>query len=63
EHYEVSMHYAGELFAHWKGSPYRLAHQSQIFAAVLDPALRAHILTHGLEPSFISSLPRESTNC
>lgn len=62
EHYEASMHYAGELFTRWKGSPYRLAHQSQLFAAVLDPALRAHVLTHGLEPSFTNSSPGESAN-
>jgi hypothetical protein len=59
EHYEVSMHYAGELFAHWQGSPYRLAHQPQIFAGVIDPAVCDYILTHGLDPLFIGPLHSE----
>src|SRR5215203_742040 len=40
-HYEASMHYTGELIGYWKGSPYRLAHQPQIFAAIFEPNVRA----------------------
>jgi hypothetical protein len=53
EHYEVSMHYASQLFANWKGSPYRLAHQPQIFAAAFDPTVRADLLQNGLDPMFV----------
>jgi hypothetical protein len=51
-HYEASMQYTGELIGYWKGSPYRLAHQPQIFAAVFDPVVRADLLQHGLDPLF-----------
>ncbi len=51
-HYEASMHYTGELIGKWKGSPYRLAHQPQIFAAIFDPCVRADLLQYGLDPLF-----------
>lgn len=62
EHYEVSMQYTGELFGHWRGSAYQLAHQPQLFAGIFDPALRASILTHGLDPFFRDSYRSEDNN-
>jgi hypothetical protein len=52
KHYEDSMHYTGELIGYWKGSPYRLAHQPQIFAAVFDQNARTDLLQYGLDPLF-----------
>lgn len=51
-HYQASMHYTGQLIGYWKGSPYRLAHQPQIFAAVFDTGVRDDLLRHGLDPMF-----------
>ena len=51
-HYEESMYYTGSLISSWKGSPYRLAHQPQIFAAIFEPAVRADLFEHGLDPLF-----------
>jgi hypothetical protein len=53
KHYEESMHYTGELIGYWKGSPYRLAHQPQIMAAVFDAEVRADLLQHGPDPFFV----------
>jgi hypothetical protein len=61
EHYEASMHYAGELFTKWKGSPYRLAHQPQIFAGIFDVEVRADLLRHGLNPLFPTEPPATPT--
>ena len=55
-HYEASMQYTGELIGYWKGSPYRLAHQPQIFTAVFNPEVRADLLQHGLDPLFAHKL-------
>lgn len=52
KHYEVSMHYTGELIGTWKGSPYRLAHRPQILAAIFDATVRADLFQHGLDPMF-----------
>jgi hypothetical protein len=52
KHYIASMHYTGKLIGYWKGSPYRLAHQPQIFAAIFDHSVRADLLQHGLDPRF-----------
>ncbi len=52
ERYAASMHYTGTLIGYWKGSPYRLAHQPQIFAAVFNLEVRADLLNHGLDPHF-----------
>jgi hypothetical protein len=51
-HYATSMHYTGELIGKWKGSPYRLAHQPQIMAAVFDATVRADLLQNGLDPFY-----------
>jgi hypothetical protein len=55
-HYVASMHYTGELIGKWKGSPHRLAHQPQIFAAVFNAEVRANLLQHGLDPLFVRRL-------
>jgi hypothetical protein len=41
-----------EPFGKWKGSPYRLAHQPQIMAAVFDATVRADLLQNGLDPFY-----------
>lgn len=51
-HYVASMHYIGGLFGKWQGSPYRLAHQPHVFAAIFDPQVRATLLTKGINPLF-----------
>jgi hypothetical protein len=58
-HYEASMHYTGALIGKWKGSPYRLAHQPQIFAAIFDPSIRADLLHDGLDPLFVHKFNRQ----
>lgn len=58
-HYEESMRYTGELIGYWKGSPYRLAHQPQIFAAIFDPTVRADLLRYGLDPLFVHRMSQE----
>jgi hypothetical protein len=52
KHYEASMQYTGELIGYWKGSPYRLAHQPQIFDGVFDLAVRADFFQYGLDPLY-----------
>lgn len=52
-HYQTSMYYTGALFSHWRGTPYRLAHQPQIFAAVFDADIRTDLWANGLDPFYV----------
>lgn len=55
-HYQNSMYYTGALFSHWRGTPYRLAHQPQLFAAIFDQDVRSDLWANGLDPFYTHNI-------
>lgn len=54
--YEASFACIADVFKHWKGSPWRFAHEQELFDAVLDPGLRHRLFAVGVTVQPVSDM-------